>query len=75
MNADPSGIEQARLLGSLAQECKGVQIIVEGHSDPSGNADVNRRLSKKRAEQVIQRLGAAGFDTSNFVAQGLLKAF
>lgn len=71
LTADDSGIEQARLLGSLVQDCKGVQIIVEGHSDPSGNSDVNLRLSKKRAEQVIQRLSASGFDTSNFVAQGL----
>ncbi len=71
LTADESGIEQARLIGSLVQDCAGVQIIVEGHSDPSGNADVNLRLSKKRAEQVIQRLGASGFDTSQFIAKGL----
>ncbi|MGH1578653.1 OmpA family protein [Planktotalea sp.] len=71
LNADIGGMEQARLLGSLTQTCKGVKIVVEGHSDPSGNAEVNLRLSKKRAEHVIQRLGASGFDTSNFIAQGL----
>ena len=71
LNADNGGIEQARLIGSLLQDCKGVQIIVEGHSDPSGNPAVNLRLSKQRAEQIIQRLGASGIDTSNFIAEGL----
>jgi outer membrane protein OmpA-like peptidoglycan-associated protein len=71
LNADPGGIEQARLIGILLQDCKGVQIIVEGHSDPSGDADVNLKLSKKRAEQIIQRLGASGIDTMNFVAKGI----
>lgn len=71
LTLDESGIAQARLIAALAQDCKGVEIIVEGHSDPSGDANVNRRLSKKRAEQVIQRLGATGLDISNFTAQGL----
>uniref|UniRef100_UPI0025FD636B OmpA family protein n=1 Tax=Planktotalea sp. TaxID=2029877 RepID=UPI0025FD636B len=71
LNADPCGIEQARLIGILLQDCKGVQIIVEGHSDPSGDADVNLKLSKKRAEQIIQRLCASGIDTMNFVAKGI----
>lgn len=71
LNADNGGIEQARLIGSLAQDCQGVQIVVEGHSDPSGDPAVNLRLSKKRAEHVIQRLSASGIDTSQFVAQGM----
>lgn len=71
LTLDESGIAQARLIASLVQECDGVEIIVEGHSDPSGNPAVNLRLSKKRAEQVIQRLGASGLDTSVFIAQGI----
>ncbi len=71
LTLDESGISQARLIAALAQDCQGVEIIVEGHSDPSGDPAVNLRLSKKRAEQVIQRLGATGLDVSNFSAQGL----
>lgn len=71
LTADSGGIEQARLIATLVQDCAGVQIIVEGHSDPSGDPLVNRRLSEKRAQQVIQRLGASGLDTSSFLAQGL----
>lgn len=71
LNVDEAGIEQARLIGMLAQNCTGVQIVVEGHSDPSGNPAVNLKLSQKRAEQVIQRISAMGIDTTMFVAQGL----
>ncbi len=71
LTLDETGIAQARLIASLAQECKGVQILVEGHSDPSGDPAINLRLSKQRAEQVIQRLGATGLDMSVFVAEGL----
>lgn len=68
--ADAGGIEQGRLIGLIAQTCPGVQIVVEGHSDPSGDPAANLRLSKQRASAVIQRIAAAGIDTSNFIAQG-----
>ena len=68
--ADSTGIEQARLIGIVAQDCPGVQIAVAGHSDASGNPVINQRLSQQRAELVLQRIGAAGIDTKNFYAQG-----
>ena len=37
LKLDESGIAQARLIAALAQDCNGVEIIVEGHSDPSGD--------------------------------------
>lgn len=70
LNADQSGIEQARLLGVLAQQCPGVSIEVSGHSDPSGDPAVNRRLSLERAEAVVTRVTASGVDASLFVAVG-----
>ncbi|WP_439143979.1 OmpA family protein [Planktotalea sp.] len=71
LTLDEGGLAQARLIADLARDCAGVQIIVEGHSDPSGDPAVNLRLSKQRAEQVIQRLGARGLDTDIFIAEGL----
>ena len=71
LTADASGVEQGRLLGLIAQSCPGVQIRVEGHSDPSGDPAANLRLSQARAEQVIKRIGASGIDTSMFFAEGL----
>ncbi|MBY5933807.1 OmpA family protein [Tateyamaria omphalii] len=71
LTADQGGIEQGRLLGLIAQNCQGVQIRVEGHSDPSGDPAANLRLSQARAEEVIKRIGASGIDTRMFVAQGM----
>ncbi len=70
LTAEQSGIEQARLLGLLAQQCPGVTIEVSGHSDPSGNPVVNQRLSLDRAEAVITRVAASGVDASLFQAVG-----
>jgi outer membrane protein OmpA-like peptidoglycan-associated protein len=41
-----------------------VQVVVEGHADPSGNADSNMALSQRRAEWVRDALVAAGIDSS-----------
>jgi len=71
LTADEGGIEQGRLIGLIAQTCPGVQIRVEGHSDPSGDPAANLRLSEARAQQVIKRIGASGIDTSMFFAEGL----
>lgn len=70
LTAEETGLEQARLIGTVMQGCKGVGILVTGHSDPSGDPAVNLRLSQKRAELVIQRISASGIDTSSFVPQG-----
>ena len=70
LTAEDAGLQQARLIGTVMQGCKGVGILVTGHSDPSGDPEVNLRLSQKRAEFVIQRVSASGLDTSSFVPQG-----
>ena len=71
LTAEASGIEAGRLLGLVAQSCRDVQIVVEGHSDPSGDPAANLRLSEQRAAQVITRIAAAGIDTSMFVPRGM----
>ncbi|WP_299629413.1 OmpA family protein [uncultured Tateyamaria sp.] len=70
LTADEGGIERGQLIGLVAQGCPGVRIRVEGHSDPSGDPAANLRLSERRAQHVIQRIGSGGIDTSMFVAQG-----
>ena len=71
LTAEEAGIEQGRLIGLVAAACPGVQIRVEGHSDPSGAPAANLRLREARAQQVIQRIGAGGIDTSMFFAEGM----
>ena len=70
LTAEEAGLEQARLIGTVAEGCSGVGILVTGHSDPSGDPAVNLRLSQQRAELIIQRISASGVDTSSFVPQG-----
>ena len=71
LNADAAGIEQARLIGIVAQNCPGVRIRIEGHSDRSGNPATNLKLSQERADAVLLRIAAAGIDTSMFEAEGM----
>lgn len=70
LSGEDTGLSAARLLGMVLQDCPGYAVQVEGHSDPSGNPKSNQRLSKKRAEAVINRLAASGMDTSKFIAVG-----
>jgi hypothetical protein len=63
-------IGQTRVLGLLAQQCLGVSIRVEGHSDPSGDPVINQRLSLERAQPIVTRVAASGIDASLFDAVG-----
>ncbi|MGB5810749.1 MAG: OmpA family protein, partial [Polyangiales bacterium] len=48
------------------------KIRVEGHSDRTGNANFNLRLSKKRADTVVRYLvGRGKVRRSRLVAKGL----
>ena len=71
LTAEEAGMAQARLIGLVAQDCPNVEIVVEGHSDPSGDPAVNRRLSQQRADEVLKRIAAAGIDVSRFQSVGL----
>lgn len=67
---EQSGIDQARLLGLLAEQCDGVTIQVEGHSDASGNSVINQGLSEGRAGAVVTSVAASGIDPDLFVVVG-----
>jgi outer membrane protein OmpA-like peptidoglycan-associated protein len=71
LTGEDTGLAQARLIGLVAQDCKAVEIIVEGHSDPSGDPDANLKLSQQRADAVLQRIAAAGIDVTRFRAVGI----
>lgn len=71
LTAEESGMAQARLIGLVAQDCPNVEIIVQGHSDPSGDPSANLRLSQNRADEVLRRIGAAGIDVTRFRSVGL----
>jgi OOP family OmpA-OmpF porin len=47
-----------------------VRVLVEGHTDPSGPAEINRRLSRARAERVMALLVAGGVPAQLLQARG-----
>lgn len=59
---DSAGLREAsraaldRIAGILANKYPDREIIVEGHTDGTGGADYNRRLSRDRAEAVARYL-------------------
>jgi len=60
---------------SIASFIKGMdsysKIRVEGHTDSSGDAEANKRLSKQRANAVVKLLVEAGVDADKVYSTGL----
>ena len=48
----------------------GVSIRVDGHTDSSGNPELNLKISKQRAQSVLDYLVNAGIDASRIEADG-----
>ncbi len=65
--------ESAGVIDTIAEvlaECPDVPFEVEGHTDSSGNSEMNRNLSLVRAEYVIGALIERGIITSGLSAKG-----
>lgn len=62
--------EGARIIASILQGCDPVMVAVEGHSDTTGQEQANMALSWIRAEAVVSRLRAEGFDIAAFEPLG-----
>lgn len=65
--------ESASVIDAIAEvlaECPDVPFEVEGHTDSSGNSEMNRNLSLVRAEYVIGALIERGIITSGLSAKG-----
>jgi outer membrane protein OmpA-like peptidoglycan-associated protein len=46
------------------------RVVIEGHTDDRGNADVNRKLSQARAEAVRDYLVSKGVESARLEARG-----
>jgi len=57
-------------LAAILKAYEGVNVIVEGYTDSTGNADSNLTLSENRANAVKSRLIAAGIDGARVSTKG-----
>lgn len=69
-NLPATSFEILSKVGDVAQELHPQQIIVEGHTDSTGKAKVNRVLSFDRAETVANFLSTKGLDRNKIEAVG-----
>ena len=66
----PLGREKLDELVARLKELEFESVRVVGHSDPTGPAAMNERLSKRRAESVKQYLVAHGIDAKRIRTEG-----
>lgn len=64
------GKEVVTQISKALQKDKSLQIAIEGHTDNSGDAARNKKLSNDRANSVMNNLIANGIDKSRLTAKG-----
>ncbi|HEY1241885.1 MAG TPA: OmpA family protein [Bryobacteraceae bacterium] len=66
----PAAREKLAKLSGIVLAHPGLKLAAEGHTDSTGGADFNQRLSVKRAEAVVSYLGGQGIGGDNLSASG-----
>jgi outer membrane protein OmpA-like peptidoglycan-associated protein len=64
------GNEVVNQIGQALQQETSLKISIEGHTDNTGNAAHNKKLSEDRANAVLNALTGQGIDKSRLSAQG-----
>ncbi|MCP5396246.1 MAG: OmpA family protein [Sphingomonadaceae bacterium] len=57
-------------VASALKGCAGMAIAVGGHTDATGSAEINQRLSQERADAVAAALAERGVDAARITATG-----
>ncbi len=57
-------------IAAAAKECSDSEFEVSGHTDSTGSAELNKSLSQRRADAVVNRLTELGLDRDRFTARG-----
>lgn len=66
----PNNPEALNMLKSLMLENPAAKVLVEGHTDNSGEADYNQQLSQRRVDAVKKILADAGIQAERIIATG-----
>lgn len=69
-NIKPLGREKLDELVSRLKEMDYDSVHIVGHTDPTGPADMNEKLSKRRADAVKQYLASKGIDPKRIQTEG-----
>lgn len=67
----PESAGELNRIVQLMQENPSLRFSVEGHTDATGSAPTNQKLSEARAEAVVSRLVEMGIDRSRLISKGL----
>lgn len=71
----PGGVEQIRRIASVLQDDPSRRVIIEGHTDSTGNEGYNLQLSEERANAVEAALIRAGVASERISARGYGEAY
>ena len=67
----PKRVRHLAKLSGIVLNYPSLRLTIEGHTDNSGNAEVNQTLSEQRANAVRDYLVNQGLDAGSLSAQGL----
>lgn len=67
---DPKGVKALQQLAGVLRQQTEVEILVEGHTDTDGSADLNWDLSTSRATSVVKILTKEGVEPRRVTAAG-----
>ncbi len=67
---DPKGVDAIRQVAQVLTGAPDIEVVVEGHTDSDGTADLNWDLSVSRATAVTKVLTANGVDPRRITASG-----
>lgn len=65
------GVVALDRVASLVKEKTAANVLIEGHTDNTGSAQLNQRLSEQRAESVRSGLVARGVPAARMQAKGI----